>query len=172
MKKLALLLIAVLTLVSCDPDDDGPNIAYQIAEITEHNLPEYIEPGDNYEIDITYKLADPCNTFAGFEQGGEEDEDDENIFIYYIHAISSYDPNLTECDEEGEPTETKTARDDFRVPSNSEYTTIRFKLLTGVSSTDEREYITVDVPVGAPDDEDDDAGDDTDDEDTGDETSN
>ncbi|MDT0685466.1 hypothetical protein [Autumnicola psychrophila] len=164
MKKFALLLISVLTFVSCDTDDDGPNVNYELAEITDHNLPEFIEPGEDYDIDITYELPDACHTFAGFDQGGAEDEDDEDIFVYYIHAITSYDPNLAECDEEGELTETKTARENFNVSSDSQYTTIQFKLLTGVSSTNEREYITVDVPVGAPDD--------SEEEDTGDENSN
>ncbi len=150
MKKLALLFISVITLSSCDNGDDGPNIGYEIAEITGHNLPEYFEPGENYDIDITYELPDACHTFVGFDQGGVEDDDDENVFIYYIHAISSYDPNLTECSKEGELSETKTARKNFQVPSGSKYTTIQFKLLTGISSTDENEYITVDVPVGAP----------------------
>ncbi|MBO2543723.1 hypothetical protein J0871_04770 [Salegentibacter sp. BDJ18] len=146
-------MVLALSFYSCDTDDDGPNVAYEVAEITAYELPEYFETGEDYEIEVTYELADACHTFAGFEQGPSEDEDDEDVILYYIHALSSYDPNLIECNEEGELTETRLARNDFRVASNTEYTTVRFMLLRGVSSTNESDYITVDVPIGEPEDE-------------------
>ena len=150
MKKTSLILFLSLTisLISCN-DDDGPSTALQYAEITGHNLPDYFELGEDYEIDVTYKLPNACNTFAGFDHGGQKDEDDETIFIYYINAVTSYDPNLTECDQEGNLTSTKTVRK-FSISENSEYKMIQFKLLKGISATNEPSYITVNVPVGEP----------------------
>jgi hypothetical protein len=153
MKRIALLMVLALSLYSCDMDDDGPNLAYEVAEITAYELPEYLESGQDYEIEVTYELANACHTFAGFEQGPDEDEDDEDVILYYIHALSSYDTNLTECNEEGELTETRIARNDFRISATTEYTTVRFMLLRGISSTNERDYITVDVPIGELEDE-------------------
>ncbi|MDT0675320.1 hypothetical protein [Autumnicola musiva] len=177
MKKLSLLLILALTLVSCN-DDDGENIDFGFAEITGEDLPEYFELTEEYEINVTYELPDACHTFYGFTGSNFEDEDDETIYVYEIVANTSYNPNETECEEEDtDLSETKTLDEDFKLPAAFSYETVRFKFLTGVSSSNEAEFMTVDVPVGAPDDEDEDedededSGDDTDD-DSSDESSN
>mgnify|MGYP003724524127 CR=1 FL=1 len=44
MKKISFILILALTLVSfvsCNDDDGGPSIAYQLAEITGETLPDF-----------------------------------------------------------------------------------------------------------------------------------
>ncbi len=155
MKKLfafALIAVGVLSLTSC-MNDDGPNINYEVAEITGHDLPEYFEEGEEYEINVDYLLPSACHSFYGFQTGNEENEDDETIFEYYIQVQTSYDPNLTECTEEDDDLE-KTAEliDDFEIKSENDYTTYRFNFITGYDSDGNPEYLTVDVPVGAPDD--------------------
>ncbi|MDT0642127.1 hypothetical protein RM553_04710 [Zunongwangia sp. F363] len=173
MKKLSLLLVLALTLVSCN-DDDGENIDFSFAEITGEDLPEYFELGEEYEINVTYELPDACHTFYGFNGQNFRDEDDETVYVYEIVANTSYDPNETDCDGEGaDLTETKTLASAFKLGPSFQYETVRFKFLTGVSETNpnEGEYMTVDVPVGAPDDDGEDTGDDTED-DTSEESSN
>lgn len=156
MKKISLILILALTVVSfvsCS-DDDGPSIAYQYAEVTGETLPDFFDLDEEYDITVTYELPDACNEFYTFNGGTHEDEDDETVLIYDIQVLTSYDPNVTECTEEGELTETKTLFEDFGIPSDFQYETIRFRFLTGANEDDEAEFLTVDVPVGEPEAED------------------
>lgn len=156
MKKISFILILALTLVSfvsCNDDDDGPSIAYQLAEITGETLPDFFEPEEEYDITVTYELPDACNEFYSFDGVYHEDEDDESVLIYDIRVLTTYDPNVTECTEEGELTETKTLFEDFGISSDFQYETVRFRFLTGANEDDEAEFLIVDVPVGAPEEE-------------------
>ena len=155
MKKISFILILAITLfsfVSCN-DDDGPSIAYQYAEVTGETLPDFFEPEEEYDITVTYELPDACNEFYSFNGGTHEDEDDESVLVYDIQVLTSYDPNVIECTEEGDLTETKALFEDFGIPSDFQYDTIRFRFLTGASENNEAEYLIVDVPVGAPEEE-------------------
>ncbi|WP_417884664.1 hypothetical protein [Zunongwangia sp.] len=153
MKKLILLLVvAATTLVSCN-DDDGPSIAYDYAKITGNNLPDYFEAGEEYEIKITYELPDACHNFYSIPNAqGYQNQDDDTMLIYDIAVQTSYDVNITECTEEDgtDLEETKVLASNYKLPSNTEFKTIRFRLLKGFNSSNEAEFTTVDVPVGAP----------------------
>ncbi|MCL6217150.1 hypothetical protein [Zunongwangia pacifica] len=156
MKKTSLILFFALaiSLISCN-NDDGPSIAYGYAKITGHNLPTYIEYDESYDIKATYKLINACHNFVGFDARPYENEDEEKTLIINVSAITSYDPNITECNKEGNLTSTKSViQNGFklsRVTSNKEqYNTVRFRFLTNVNSENEGEYITVNLPVGEP----------------------
>ena len=150
MKRIALLMILALSLYSCETDDDGPTVAYDFSEITGSDLPEYFEIDEEYEINVDYVLPSACHTFAGLEGGQGANEENDSIFEYYIRAVSSYDPALTECTEESDSrTGSAKAFDNFKINSEN-YSIIRFNFLSGFDSTDEPEYLTVDVPVGEP----------------------
>ena len=149
MKKLILLFVSALVLVSCNTDD-GPSIAYDVALITDADLPEYFEKDETYEINADYTLNSACHKFVTFDGNQGKDEENDSIYVYNISAISSYDPALTECTEESENlSKTSKLFEDFRVRSE-DYTTYRFNFLSGFDSDDKPEYITIDVPVGEP----------------------
>ena len=149
MKRIALLMVLSLSLYSCNTDD-GPSVAYEFAEITASDLPEYFELDEEYDINVDYVLPSACHTFAGFEGGQGENEENDSIFEYSIRAVSSYDPALTECTVENDSLAgSAKAFDKFEINSEN-YTTIRFNFLSGFDSDDEPEYLTVDVPVGEP----------------------
>lgn len=158
MKKLfafVLLAVGLVSFTSCDMDDDGPSIAYELAEITGADLPEYFEFDETYEINVDYLLPSACHTFEGFEGNQGENEEDETIFEYYIQTVTSYDPALADCDEEDDDlSKTSELFDDFEIESE-DYTVYRFNFLTGYDNDGEPEFLTIDVPVGAPDDEND-----------------
>lgn len=157
MKKTSLILFLALSisLISCS-EDDGPSINYQYAKITNHNLPAFIEYSDTYDLKATFELPDACHTFFGFNVVPLEDEDDEKTLIFEVLALTSYDPNVTECNEEGDLTQTKSIfQNDFnlsKITSNEDrYNSIRFRFVNGINSaTNKYEFLTVDVPVGEP----------------------
>lgn len=169
MKKLALLLISVLTLVSCDTDDDGPNIAYEYALITEYDFPEYFEAGEEYDFEVTFELPSACHTYVGIDWQPGRGDDGRDV---YVGALTSYDPNLAECDEEAEDlTRVKTVQD-IKIPTTADEGDVyTFFILTGEDEDGDAVYTEVEITVGVPDDGDD-TGDNTDGDDTGDEASN
>ncbi|WBL25621.1 hypothetical protein [Zunongwangia sp. HGR-M22] len=157
MKKLSLLLILAISLISCNSDDDGPSIAYQYARITNHNLPAFIDYEESYDIKATFTLPDACHTFYAFDGKSYENEDEENILVYDIVALTSYDPNVTECTEQTTSlSKTESLfRNSFKLntvtQNEDRYDTVRFRFVNGVNTaTNEYEFLTVNVPVGEP----------------------
>lgn len=148
MKRIALLMILAVSIYSCDTDDDGPNVNYDFAEITEADLPEFFEIGESYDFEVTYELPNACNQFVTFDFDQYEDEENDSTFVIEVAALTSYDANLTECTEEGELSETRTIRD-LNI-SSEDYNNYQFKFLTGVDENEDGEFLIIDVPVGEP----------------------
>lgn len=148
MKRIALLMILAVSLYSCSSDDDGPNVNYAFAEITEADLPDFFETGETYKLDVTYELPNACHTFATFDSNEYADEENDSTYVIEIYALTSYDANLTECTEEGELSETKSTGD-LNI-SSEDYNNYQFKFLTGVDENEDGEFLIIDVPVGEP----------------------
>ncbi len=149
MKRLILLFVSALVLVSCNTDD-GPSIAYDYALISGADLPEYFEEDEAYEINVDYTLNSACHTLVGFDSSQGRNEENDSIYEYNITVISSYDPALTECTVENDSLSgTLKISEDFKIKSE-DYTTYRFNFLSGFDSDDKPEFITIDVPVGEP----------------------
>ncbi|MDT0649257.1 hypothetical protein [Autumnicola edwardsiae] len=170
MKKLTLLLVCAVTLWSCDTDDDGPNILFEHAQITDYDFPEFFEAGETYDIELTYELPSACHSYYTVNVSEEQVSDGLNI---YLGVYTSFDPDLAVCDEEDEDLTRDRTIEDLRIPTTADEGDIyTFFLLSGIDEDGEAEYIEVEIPVGAPEDEDDDTEDDTDGEDSSDESSN
>jgi hypothetical protein len=148
MKRLILLFASVLLLVSCDVDDDGPNVAYEFAEITETDLPDYFEMGETYSFDVSYQLPSACHDFYTFQTNQYSSEEKDSTLVIEIGALTNYDPNLTECTEEGSLSESKTIKG-LKI-NNKQYNNYHFKLLTGGDEDNNAQYLNVEVPVGKP----------------------
>ncbi len=149
MKKLILLFVSSLFLVSCEIDDDGPTTLLIAAEVTAAELPEFFEPGETYEIDVTYLLPSACHTAAGIDarRGGISGDAFREI---YVSGVASYDSNLTECEEEAEESEL-VREDSFQITiDTNEDEPYTFYLWTGVDVDDENIFTEVVVPVGEP----------------------
>ncbi|WP_373057284.1 hypothetical protein [Zunongwangia sp. H14] len=150
MKKLGLLLILALTIVSCN-DDDGVNIAYEYAPITAYDFPEFFEAGETYDLEVTYELPDACHNFVGIDGNSKEVSGGVEI---YLGALTTYNPNLEVCDEEDDDLSRDRTIENFRIPTTADdgdvYT---FFLLSGQDEDGDAEYTEVEIPVGAPDDE-------------------
>ena len=65
MKKLILLTLFLLTLVSCSIDDDQQKYSSEILPIDSYTLPESFKLGETYEIKLKYKKPSDCHYFQG-----------------------------------------------------------------------------------------------------------
>ena len=151
MKKLILLFVSSLILVSCDVDDDGPKTMSVFADVTDVELPEFFESGKTYDIDVTYLLPSACHTAAGIQaQRGTNSNGEDEFRDIYITGVATYDANLTECGkeaEEGELDRESTFEMTIGADEDEPYT---FYLWTGVDEDDKNIYTEVIVPVGEP----------------------
>jgi hypothetical protein len=150
MKKLILLFVSSLILVSCDIDDDGPTILLTAAKVIDTDLPEFFEPGEIYDVKVTYLLPSACHTDVDIDvrRGGPTGDNYRKI---YIVGVASYDAKVTECDIEAEEDELE-REDTFHVEIGStEDEPYTFYLWTGIDDDDENIYKEVVVPVGEPD---------------------
>ncbi|WP_424492859.1 hypothetical protein [Salinimicrobium sp. GXAS 041] len=94
MKKITLLFLFFLTLLSCSPDDGDQNAMVNVlVPVTNVNLPEYFAEGVTYTIEITYSPPSSCHQFAGIESESEGHE-------YFFGVMNSYPPNDASCEEE------------------------------------------------------------------------
>ena len=152
MKKLILLFVSALVLVSCNTDDDGPRTLLVAAEVTNIDVPEFFEAGKTYDIDVTYLLPNACHAAAGIKAQRESNSNGEEEYRkIYITGVSSYDANLTECDKEVEEDALKmqsTFKISFAADEDKPYT---FYLWAGLDENDESIFTEVVVPVGDPD---------------------
>lgn len=150
MKKLILLFVSSLVLVSCDVDDDGPRPVIVAAEVTDIDVPAFFEAGKTYDIDVTYLLPDACHTNAGINaHRGSSSNGEEEFRDIYVTGLASYDANVTECEEEAEDELQMESTFNMTIGANEDdpYT---FYLWTGVDEDDENIYTEVVVPVGEP----------------------
>ncbi|MFY0481777.1 hypothetical protein ACI6PS_04160 [Flavobacterium sp. PLA-1-15] len=67
MKKIALLLLAVITLGSCSLEEGNnqPTFYYEILPVESFQVPESVAVGRNYEIKMTYKKPSNCHVYEG-----------------------------------------------------------------------------------------------------------
>ncbi len=66
MKKIALLLVTIITLASCSIQDDNPNYHLEVLPIETYTLPESFVYGQTYPITVTYKRISDCHNFEAF----------------------------------------------------------------------------------------------------------
>lgn len=115
MKKLLLLFVAVLTLASCDTDNDYTNYTYDYLPTEEATIPEDMVVGDTYEISLKYIQPSTCYLFDSLyyyktteDIENEDNEDDENestetevrTIAVINRILESSDTNCVETNEE------------------------------------------------------------------------
>ncbi|PRZ26224.1 hypothetical protein [Flavobacterium granuli] len=66
MKKIALLVLFVTTLVSCSLDNDNRDTyTYSVLPVDSYTLPENFKLGETYEIKLKYQKPSECHIFQG-----------------------------------------------------------------------------------------------------------
>lgn len=66
MKKIALLLLAIITLNACSIDNNDPKAHLEVVGVDSFTVPESFVLGQTYEIKVKYKKPTDCYTFNGF----------------------------------------------------------------------------------------------------------
>lgn len=146
MKKILFLMLASFTLFSCSVDDDNvQNVTYEVAWISDHNLPASFTLGENFNVEVTYTLPTGCSVYRGLDavREGTTDELRRNI---YVAAVSQklQSPNCDETVEGGEGT----GNFSILINEREDYT---FYFLTGESASGQPQYQEVVVPVADTD---------------------
>lgn len=65
MKKIVLLLLAVIALSSCSLEENEPQFYYEVLPVESFEVPESVNFGENYEIKMTYKRPTSCHFYEG-----------------------------------------------------------------------------------------------------------
>lgn len=72
MKKILLLTMLVLLLVSCSLDDDtSPDFSYQLAPVVSVEIPDTLDFQQTYNFDVEYKQPSTCHVFYGYDYRSE-----------------------------------------------------------------------------------------------------
>ncbi|WP_413999763.1 hypothetical protein ACMDB5_04185 [Flavobacterium sp. W1B] len=66
MKKIALLLVLITSLVGCSLDSgDRETYTYSVLPVESYTLPEAFKLGETYEIKLKYQKPSACHIFQG-----------------------------------------------------------------------------------------------------------
>ncbi len=65
MKKIALFLIVITSLLSCSLNDDSPTYTYEVLPIDSYVVPASFTLGQTYEIKLKYQKPTSCHIYQG-----------------------------------------------------------------------------------------------------------
>ncbi len=141
MKKLILPLLALMLFSGCSVDDVNEDFYYELAKITNNDLPQQFEIGKTYQLTIGYILPSHCSTFAGIDarRAGNSGDLRREIYVAAI-GMSRLGNN---CDE-NVPGTTGSAKISILVDEEEDYT---FKFWIGEDASENPVYETVVIPV-------------------------
>jgi hypothetical protein len=63
MRKIILLFVLIITILSCSPDDNGNIYRYDILKVESFEVPTEFISGDTYQIKVNYKRPTTCHYF-------------------------------------------------------------------------------------------------------------
>jgi hypothetical protein len=140
MKKVFLILGIVALVTSCSlNDDDGQNVNFEYAKITNVKLPDTLILGNAYSFPVTSEVSD-CSTFYNFDVRPVQPNPQDSL--RYVGVLN----RVLEDANCGTATDTITKDLNFEVLYDHSYT---FKFWQGVDADDEPIYLTKTVPVKA-----------------------
>ncbi|HEA28611.1 MAG TPA: hypothetical protein ENH91_01215 [Leeuwenhoekiella sp.] len=140
MKKVFLILGLAAMVISCSlNDDEGQNVNYELARITNVELPDTLVMGNSYSFSITSEMSD-CSTFYGFQVDPSNPGPQDSI--RYVGVLNRVLESVN-CDEAKD-----TLSHDLDFLVLNDYTYI-FNFLTGVDADNEPIYLTKTIPVKA-----------------------
>ena len=141
MRKLLFIFLSAILFGSCSiSDDNGPILAYELAEITGNNLPDEFELGRTYTIEVAYVLPTQCHNFVAIDATREGNTGAQRREIY-IAAVASYVEDSV-CTQELGNSGTSTFT--IFIDESEDY---KFYFWIGNGPEDEPLYDEVTVPV-------------------------
>ena len=133
MKKIILLSVLVLTLVSCNIRDNNPNFYYEALPVESVEIPDTFQLGETYEIVLTYIKPTDCHIYNNLLY--ESDLNQRDIAI--VTAVFP-DGGCVDIFEEEDITF------NFKVINSGTYT---FRFWQGPDENGTDTYLIVEVPV-------------------------
>ena len=138
MKKVILIALVFLSLLSCSIDDDTPTFYFEFIPIENVVIPESFEFGNVYSIKYSYFKQSTCHNFNDlfFEPFNN------TRTVAVINRVYHEDTNVS-CEELTDQLQIHTFQ--FHVTTN--YDSIIFKFWQGVDEEGEDEYLIIEVPI-------------------------
>jgi hypothetical protein len=144
MKKLFLLLIALIFITSCSLDDDNNKLKFhfEFVPVVSVDVPQTMTPGQTYTIKVWYNKPNDCHYFDGFyyEPAG-------NVRTVAVQTLVIEDANcapLTDAAPEEASFEFLCTAPSIGMGGESSYT---FKFYQGDDTAGTQQYLERVVPV-------------------------
>lgn len=133
-----MLSLVILTACSTDDDRPGANLQPEKAKIIKAVLPESLEMGESYNIEVFYELPSPCHIDVQLVVAPGETNTE-----YYIYGATVVDADQVGCDQTSTDLE-RSGEFQLFVESTESYT---FHLWRGFTEDGIDIYDPVTVPV-------------------------
>jgi hypothetical protein len=136
MKTKIFLILAVLLLISCDPENSFRT--FPRATVVNIDSPDELTPGQVNQIAVTFELPTVCHTFDRFQT----QEQGNDITIETVLKFEGGDRSCTDT-----PNEEDTKIFEFFVENTEVQYDLRF--LIGVTNDGQFIYDTINIPVAS-----------------------
>ncbi len=136
MKKVALLLLAVFALNSCDIGEDKPNYHLEVIPVESFTVPKSFSMYGIYEIKLTYKRPTDCYFYEGIYY--------EKKFDTRVIGIQARVLNEKNCNPVTDETPIEVKFNFECTPGNNQYI---FKFYKGTDANGNDVFEEVVVPV-------------------------
>ena len=137
MKRLIILSLTLILLVSCSISDNGSSYdgySLDVLPIESVNMPDTFTLGETYPITVHYFTPSTCYSFKEFYYLKNNNERTVAVINYVAD-----NPNCTDLQDE-----LTEATFNFVVTSNGSYV---FKFWQGTDENGDDQYLTIEVPV-------------------------
>ena len=138
MKKVILITLVFLSILSCSIDNDNPTFHFEFIPIENVVIPETFEYDNVYSIEYSYFKQSTCHHFN--ELYYEPFNNTRTVAV--ISKVYHEDADVS-CEELIDQLDTRTFQ--FHVITN--YDSYVFKFWQGVNEEGEDEYLIIEVPV-------------------------
>ncbi len=134
MKKIALFLILITSVLSCSVDNDNISYTYEVLPVDSYTMPDSFTLGETYEIKLKYQKPTSCHIYQGIYY-------DKNLNTRTIAVQTAVQNNQT-CTTEVPPL----SEVSFNfIPTNTG--SYIFKFYKGKDTNGENIFEEVEIPV-------------------------
>ena len=134
MKKIALFIVLITSILSCSIDNDNPSYTYQILPVDSYVVPASFTLGQTYSIKLKYQKPTACHIYQGIYY-------EKNLNTRTI-AIQTAVQNNQVCTQEVPPISEVSFN--FTVTNTGSYI---FKFYKGKDTAGEDIFEEVEIPV-------------------------
>lgn len=139
MKKLLMLLGVIALAIACVPeDDDNLKFHVEFVPVESVEVPEFMTPGQNYQIKVNFRRPNDCHYFDGFYY-----EAQGSVRVVAVQTLFIEDANCSPIAAQDPDQETFT----LQCPLEYAYDSYTFKFYQGENEQGQQLYLEKVVPV-------------------------